>query len=1117
MHFSMENFEVLKTLGRGAFGEAFLVRRRGSCPDGTSVEEHAAEPVLNVVKQVDLNRLTPTSRESALNEVGVLRQLSHPNIIAYYDTFVDSSYLSIVMEYADSGDLAGAIKQRREERSPYTEHDAMPIFSQCLHALKYIHSKHIIHRDLKPQNIFLTSSGTLKVGDFGISKVLEFTAAVAGTMIGTPSYLAPEICESRSYGTKVDIWSSGVVLYELVALRPPFQSNNLVALIMKISSSTPELPSTCCEASREVLSMCLTKVPEERPTAEEVLDLPILRSAGVDAPDHKRSMDQFEELKVLGRGAFGKAILVKEKGGGANTPYLVIKKVGLSSLDDNTIQSAMSEVNVLRQLSHLHIIAYFDAFIEDDHLNLILEFADGGDLAGAVAKRREEQKPYGDSEALQVLAQCLLALKYLHAKYIIHRDVKSQNVFLTKSKHVKLGDFGISKVLEHTAACAGTLVGTPMYLAPEICESVPYNSKADIWAVGVLLYEMVALKTPFQAATNLAALIMKIVTADPPPLPSSVGSEVRAIVDQVLQKQPDLRPSAAELLAIPCVDCQVKFSLDPAQSRNQSSLKDRRDAASGDKRQIQYETPKKSVCVDAPTQSTLESTWSMTADTSMDSHLRPDGGDSSDEGPNELFDSIDGRPKQQDMFDSIDGRPKRQAQVDTCDAIVGGPKRRMVVAADTHDSIDGATIRPAMQAAANSAEGAAEKQPTRGASPALEDGWSWAPDVAGDGGWGDVYSDRPAQAALEPDTDAALGSKGTGQLAQVKSAPALGPSGRRGRCQDEDTIFPAGGGAGVSQSIGTQNCESLDGSSKKLEFCTESSDLESPQHWRHNCGAIGDAAQTARSALGGDAVDALLLDRVQTAPDPESTFVKKRREDNARFQEEQQLWKQLFAAETAAQGGAEAAPQPSGGPTGRAKPAGRLPRQDSAPPGSRPSTTGSDVPPYRHSRADARRHEDPQRHRPDAGVGPRHRVARDQQGIDSAAALLDLSPKHLSVPVSNNGQALRPESSSSQGGVGRSVFTGRCAVGTRSTAALPAAGMGRAASPAASPASPALLARRAASPAGLAGRNIARSSSQPQSRQASPAGVRSAAGAAAGAGARGRSPLGDRRSPRGWR
>lgn len=120
-------------------------------------------------------------------------------------------------------------------------------------------------------------------------------------------------------------------------------------------------------------------------------------------------------------------------------------------------------------------------------------------------------------------------------------------MFLTGSKTIKVGDFGISKVLDHTTQAAMTVVGTPYYMAPESCQSEPYTSKSDIWALGVILYELCTLRQPFQA-DNLLGLVFKIVQDNPAPIPETYSPELQELVTKLLNKDQTQRPSAAEIL-----------------------------------------------------------------------------------------------------------------------------------------------------------------------------------------------------------------------------------------------------------------------------------------------------------------------------------------------------------------------------------------------------------------------------------------------------------------------------------------------------------------------------------------------------------------------------------------
>merc|ERR1719321_2333139 len=141
---------------------------------------------------------------------------------------------------------------------------------------------------------------------------------------------------------------------------------------------------------------------------------------------------------------------------------------------------------------------------------------------------------------------------------VIHRDLKTSNIFLTSSGEdgtfgeVKLADFGISRVLEATAAAANTLLGTPYYMAPEVCQSEPYGMASDVWALGCVLYELCALKHAFQAG-SLADLVQKVCRGEPDPLPQIYSAGVTALVKRLLTKSAAQRPPAAALLDEPLV------------------------------------------------------------------------------------------------------------------------------------------------------------------------------------------------------------------------------------------------------------------------------------------------------------------------------------------------------------------------------------------------------------------------------------------------------------------------------------------------------------------------------------------------------------------------------------
>merc|ERR1719476_1256008 len=123
-----------------------------------------------------------------------------------------------------------------------------------------------------------------------------------------------------------------------------------------------------------------------------------------------------------------------------------------------------------------------------------MDYADGGDLHQRIQRQKPSSKLFPEDKILKWFTEAGLALKYLHDKHVLHRDFKSQNLFLTAQDRLRIGDFGISKVLENTCAFAKTTIGTPYYLSPEICMERPYTFSSDIWALGCVLYELGALR-----------------------------------------------------------------------------------------------------------------------------------------------------------------------------------------------------------------------------------------------------------------------------------------------------------------------------------------------------------------------------------------------------------------------------------------------------------------------------------------------------------------------------------------------------------------------------------------------------------------------------------------------
>ncbi|GAB1221997.1 hypothetical protein ENUP19_0088G0027 [Entamoeba nuttalli] len=260
----------------------------------------------------------------------------------------------------------------------------------------------------------------------------------------------------------------------------------------------------------------------------------------------------YKIYKKLGQGGYGQVYLGKDSSG----RQVVVKKI---AIDTDNREKAMNEVKIMKKVNHNNVIHFIDSFVNKKNLIIVMEYARGGDLSRFIKKRMGDL--ISEDLVWNIFLQITFGLRYLHSIRILHRDMKTQNVFLMADGTVKIGDFGIGRMLSEKEQIANTVIGTPYYLSPEICEGIPYDYKSDMWSLGCILYELCTLTRAF-CGSNVADVIRKILKVNPPKIPEIYSSTIQMIVDNLLSKTASSRMSADDICNLPTVKIIINDMFD---------------------------------------------------------------------------------------------------------------------------------------------------------------------------------------------------------------------------------------------------------------------------------------------------------------------------------------------------------------------------------------------------------------------------------------------------------------------------------------------------------------------------------------------------------------------------
>ena len=549
-------WEIQDLLGKGAMGAVYKARR---VKDG--VEQLAAIKVI-LPGLSNAEKYLPRF----VQEAEVTGKLSHPNVVGFYG-YGEDPMPHMALEFIAGSNLRELLK--KERRFPVDR--TLSIIRPVLEGLEHAHRHGIIHRDLKPDNILMGEDGRPRIADFGLGRedLKEDTPrlTLSGQVMGTPYYMAPEQIESaKSAGVAADLYAVGVMLFHMIAGRPPYTGKQVQILTAHIRKPVPDIRAWAPKVPKELaelIQQLMAKDPAERPpTARAVLEA--LGSIATEPQPSESTLgsrivigpgDRVGDWTIkeeLGAGGMGKVFRAERDG-----QVAALKVMAPTVADDPRARARFErEVKVMIDLSHPNVVRVYDsgvASIKDkDYPFMAMEYA-GDDLA-AVVETRGALSP---AEAVEATLGAAAALQAAHEKGVVHRDVKPENILVAgedaiRSVDVRLTDFGVAAVSDQSADLTQTTaaVGSPFYMAPEQAKNDDnLDGRADLYSLGATLFFLTTGARLF-AADNFQSLLIAHAT-ELPSLASEVTpdvpEELALLIDVAVLKQPGDRPESMEV------------------------------------------------------------------------------------------------------------------------------------------------------------------------------------------------------------------------------------------------------------------------------------------------------------------------------------------------------------------------------------------------------------------------------------------------------------------------------------------------------------------------------------------------------------------------------------------
>ena len=479
-------YDEIERIGIGGFGKVFKVKDKNTNE-------------MKAIKIIDIDERNEKGINLIINnELKNMMICSNDDKNIYsvkvYEYFINKNEFVIVMELCDDN-LYRVLKRRNEGFKP---DEIYNIMSQLNETFKIMVKNKIVHRDIKLENILVkynkddNEKFIVKLTDYGISKQVEATTMYKSAL-GTSVTKAPEILEGKNYSNKCDLWSIGIILYQLAFKEHPYDITTEYKLINSIKSKKPkDFKETKNEKLNNLIRKLLVYDEEKRISWESYFYHPFFKT--YNFKDDYNAYYIKEDL--IGKGSFGEVYKAKNKITGEEVALKIMIIDEENTFDDevdNGIKSIIYELNSMDICANENSVKLYDYFHYKDEFIITMELCDSN-----LEEILKQKKNFKSDEIYKIMSQLNNTFKIMARNKIVHRDLKLENIlvkFINEEKNdfiVKLSDYGISKQITTTNICITKNKGTPLTMAPEVLEEndKEYDNKCDLWSIGVIIYQL---------------------------------------------------------------------------------------------------------------------------------------------------------------------------------------------------------------------------------------------------------------------------------------------------------------------------------------------------------------------------------------------------------------------------------------------------------------------------------------------------------------------------------------------------------------------------------------------------------------------------------------------------